>query len=444
MAGEPTLFEALGLPEVSEAMAARRRMRERAADLISEGEIPWPSRLSEARSQDDELGQCTGLPTQADIWGRTECLEEWAEDYLDQKSEEEPDEPWEFPWWLAAVIGAGWGVWELLDHPVGFDSGDIEWEIDGFEIDGIPWTVDKMHHPDAPLAARVGEMMLHGGKALPGPGSPDVFIGGERALTVSDAVAACPMANVVGIPHIPQPGSWQTTNGSVYVNGKPLLRHGDWFMEYPGGPNPIIGGMPSVLAGPEPRSVMVQEVQYKGLDFFVDDLERVGWTGGKITLKASVSWTYQDAVKGLAAIGLFHLGYGSPLLAPVTTWGAKRILDSMAKPKITHKSTVDMGTLFGETRKDFENPAPWGPRNKTTREKYQFELPDFGDDRSAEVDPAQPWPPIKKDEKGGWKWEPVDKGPEKLDEDVVDWGPFKWERQTHDANEAPKPWDDEE
>lgn len=398
MGTDTTLLDALGLPTPDDAALARARMRARVADLLSSDE---------------------------------------------PKTDEDEDDDDDFPWWLAAPIAIGWFVWEKLDHPVSFDSGEVDWAIDGFEIDGIPWTVETLHEPGPPFAARVGEMMLHGGLALPGPGSPDVFIGGQRALTVAHAVAACPRTTTLGAPHAPQTRAWTTTNTSVMVNGSPLLRAGDCAVESPGGLDPIIGGMPSVLAGPPANPAMVQEERYVGLNALVDGLEYVGWTGGKISLKASVRWSYQDAVMGLAAIGLFHLGFSNPMLAPVTAWGATLVLASMGKPEIDLKIEVESGTAYAETREDYERWGPWGTKRRTKRERYEFDLPDFYDERSAEVDPQRPWPPTKKDEKGGTKTTPIDEDSVRIEEDELEIGPFRRKSQTHDADAAPKDWDEE-
>lgn len=442
MAGETTLFEGLGLPLPDDAARARARTRERMGDLVRQGQVPWPSRLEEPPSPD--LGQCTGLPTHADIFGTTPCFEAWAEEHFPGDGDDEmpEEEDWDIPWWLAPAVAGGVWVWNKLDTPVGFDSGEVEWALDGFEIDGIPWTVETEHRPGPPRAARVGEMLLHGNRALPGPGSKDVLIGGQRALTVVHAVASCPCTTTLGVPHAPQ-RTWTTWNTSVLVNGELLLREGDWVLEAPGGPNPIIGGMPTVFAGPQAGPVVVQEETYVGLDLFVDDLERVGWKDGKITLKASVRWTYKDVVKGLGAIGLLELGAASPLLEPVAAWGAKELLASMNKPEVELLIEADGGTVFGDFREDYETWGPGGKKHRVKRERYEVDLPKYYDERSATVDPENPWPWTKKEEKSGTKTTPVDEDTVHVDEGGWDVGPVHKKTQKHDADEAPKDWDEE-
>lgn len=436
-----TLFERLGLPSADDGAQARDRTRERFDDLVRQGQIPWSHRLEEPPPPD--LSQCTGLPTYADIFGTTPCFEEWVrERYPDDGEDKEPeDDAWDIPWWIAPVIAGGVWAWDKLDTPFGFDSGEVEWEFDGFEIDGIPWTIDVEHQPGPPLAARVGEMLLHGNQALPGPGSKDVLIGGQRALTVRDAVAACPRTTTLGVPHAPQ-RTWTTWNTSVLVNGELLLRQGDWVLESPGGANPLIGGMPSVFAGPQAQPVMVQEETYKGLDSFVDDLERVGWKGGKVTLKASVSWTYKDVVKGLGVIGLAKLGTASPVLQPATAWGVKQLLASMNKPEIELLIEVDGGTVYGDFFEKYEVPGPGGVKQRVKRERHEVDLPKYYDERSADVDPVTPWPPTKKDEKSGTKTTPIDEDSVQIDEDEITIGPYRKKTQKHDADQKPKDWDE--
>ena len=429
-----TLFEGLGLPLPDDAARARARTRERFGDLVRQGQVPWPSKVGEPPPPD--LGQCTGLLTHADIFGTTPCLEEWVDEHYPESEEGEPeDDDWDIPWWLGPAVAGGVWAWKKLDTPFGFDSGELEWTFDGFEIDGIPWTIEVEHKPGLPRAARVGEMLLHGGKALPGPGSKNVLIGGLRALTVRDAVAACPRTTTLGAPHAPQ-RTWTTWNTSVKVNGELLLREGDWVLESPGGPNPIIAGMPTVFAGPQAKPVMVQEETYKGLDFFVDDLERVGWKGGKISIKASVSWTYKDVVKGLGVIALMRTGN------PVAVWGAREIFATMNMPKVEHLIELDGGTATADFLETYEVVGPGGVKQRVKRDHYELDLPKFYDKRSAEVDLENPFPWTKKDEKSGTKTTPVNKDTVDVDEDGWDVGPVHKRTQKHDASEAPKDWDE--
>ena len=203
-------------------------------------------------------------------------------------------------------------------------------DLPGFEIDGIPWTVERTRIPGPPMAARIADPLLHGGIAVPGPGSTDVKISGRGALTVEHVVGACPMPNLVGLPHLPQsgPAAWTTTNGSVYVNGAPLLRAGDWVMESFGGPNPIIAGAPLVLAGPPGAPCVVLEVTHLRLSEFVPGLERVGSLGGKFTVKATVSWSLRDMLGGAAAAAMAYAG------GPVGMWGARAMLGVIDGPTL--------------------------------------------------------------------------------------------------------------
>jgi len=427
-----SLFDALGLPGIDDAARARARMRERGATLIEQGRVPWPRTLA-SEHPERTLSQCTGLPTHADIFGGRSCPETWSRQ---ERPEDADDEAWDIPWWVGVGLGTAWVVWQLLDRPVEFDSGDLEWTIEGFEIDGVPWTVETLHQPGAPFAARIGEPMLHGGRALPGGWMPDVFIGGKPALTVAHLVAACPMTTSLGAPHVPQSLAWSTTNTSVLVNGELLLRAGDHAIESPGGPNPLSAGAPTVLAGPKADPVMVQEVTHVGLEHFIDGLERVGWTGTTISLKASVRWSLHDAIKGAAATGLIYAGVSSPLIAPLTGWGARALLTSMDKPEIALDVNVDMGSVWAQTRTKTESPL-WG--TKIEEVLHEWALPSFHDERTAEVDPEHPVP-TKKDEKGGWT---PKSGDTRIEEDDLGVGPYRRRSRTRDADEpAPESWEE--
>ncbi len=327
-----TLYEMLGLPGAAELGASRRRTQDAFAGLLGPPGSP--------------LEQATGLPAPPSMGrGRFDKgLEGGAASSL---IEDEGGRWW--PWGVAVIVGVM--VYEALDHPIE-ESEDLSFELPGWEIDGIPWTVDVLHQPGPQYAARVAEPMLHGGQALPGPGSTDVNIGGRGALTVSHAVAACPGTNIVGLPHIPQAGSWMTTNtASVNVNGVPLLRAGDWMVEHFGGCNPLIGGMPTVKAGPPARPCITQEVRYFGLP---GPLERVGSKGTKIKVTGSVRWNLRSVLATGVAGGLMVATGGNP----VGRWGAGLILKNTERPSIELEiegSSEHYADLRGELDGDGED-----------------------------------------------------------------------------------------
>jgi uncharacterized Zn-binding protein involved in type VI secretion len=93
-------------------------------------------------------------------------------------------------------------------------------------------------------AARVGDLTSHGIALGPGPGSPDVLIGGRPAWRVAD-VHICPLATGT-VPH----GSGQVVAGSstVLVNGRPATRQGDPIRET-GQTSEIAAGEPTVRIG---------------------------------------------------------------------------------------------------------------------------------------------------------------------------------------------------
>jgi len=95
-------------------------------------------------------------------------------------------------------------------------------------------------------AARVGDNTAHGTPLSPGPGSPNVLIGGMPAWRVSTDIHMCPLVNPGGVPHAS--GSVVVGSTSVFINGFPAARMNDQIMES-APPNSIISGEMSVLIG---------------------------------------------------------------------------------------------------------------------------------------------------------------------------------------------------
>ncbi|MGB9940950.1 PAAR domain-containing protein [Methanosarcina sp.] len=96
-----------------------------------------------------------------------------------------------------------------------------------------------------PPAARVGDMTSHGTPLGPGPGSPNVLIGGMPAWRGTADFHACPLSSGP-VPHaggVVVPGSV-----TVLINNLPAARQGDIITEA-GPPNTIVLGCPTVLIG---------------------------------------------------------------------------------------------------------------------------------------------------------------------------------------------------
>jgi uncharacterized Zn-binding protein involved in type VI secretion len=94
--------------------------------------------------------------------------------------------------------------------------------------------------PSAPMAARLGDLTMHGFPLVGGPASPDVFIGGLPAWRASLDIHACPRHGCgLTVPGEP----------TVLVNGAPAARASDFVAEVNGGPDVIALGCVTVLIG---------------------------------------------------------------------------------------------------------------------------------------------------------------------------------------------------
>ena len=423
MATAPDLYALAGLPGESLRDEAASRMREhfeRSVEPLRKADAWW-----------ERLGNQTGLPTYHDVFAGTDQFEEWVREHDpdavpddgDSENDDDDDDGIDWQKWLlrlGMVAGVVYYIYDKLDHDV-VVTEDVAEDIPGFEIDGYPWTVEKMRTPGPPMAARVGDPMLHGGTAVPGPGSGNVKIGGRCALTVDHGVGACPMPHVSTLPHIPMQGrgAWRTTNGSVYVNGAPLLRAGDWVIEHLGGNNPIVAGAPTVIAGPPGRPCLVQEIEYRGLP---GGIERMGSLGGKYTFKASVSWNMQDMAGGMLAAGLVALGDAFPLLAPVTFPLSRLMLAVIDGPTLEMEVSVEK-TFFMETRHERD----WNDDGVVDYVRLTRTTTTVTGSRSDSVVLSPRKPGRAKDSKeGGWEWDTD------VDVDV----------QFLDPDEAREPWED--
>ncbi len=95
-----------------------------------------------------------------------------------------------------------------------------------------------------PPAARAGDLTSHGTPLSPGPGSPNVLIGGQPAWRATSDFHACPIVEGVK-PHV----GGVVTMGSttVLVNNLPASRVGDIIAETT--PNTIANGCATVMIG---------------------------------------------------------------------------------------------------------------------------------------------------------------------------------------------------
>jgi uncharacterized Zn-binding protein involved in type VI secretion len=93
--------------------------------------------------------------------------------------------------------------------------------------------------------ARLGDTTSHGTPLSPGPGSPDVLIGGLPAWRVGLDFHACPLLTGT-VPHVG--GMVAIGSSTVLINNMPATRMGDKLIES-GPPNTIAMGETSVLIG---------------------------------------------------------------------------------------------------------------------------------------------------------------------------------------------------
>lgn len=94
-------------------------------------------------------------------------------------------------------------------------------------------------------AARVTDPTSHGTPLAPGPGSPNVLIGGLPAWRAASDSHACPLFSGP-VPHAA--GVVAAGSTSVLINGLPAARMGDTLVEA-GPPNVIASGAANVLVG---------------------------------------------------------------------------------------------------------------------------------------------------------------------------------------------------
>lgn len=96
-----------------------------------------------------------------------------------------------------------------------------------------------------PPAARLGDQTSHGTPLGPGPGSPNVIIGGKPAWRATVDSHTCPLASGPA-PHV----GGVVTMGSttVFINGMSVARAGDIITES-GPQNSITAGCNTVIIG---------------------------------------------------------------------------------------------------------------------------------------------------------------------------------------------------
>lgn len=93
-----------------------------------------------------------------------------------------------------------------------------------------------------PPMARLADQTAHGTPLAPGPGSPNVLIGGKPAWRIIADMHACPLSDGPK-PHVG--GVTVVGCPTVLINGFPAAKLGDAIVEA-GAPNAIVSGDPTV------------------------------------------------------------------------------------------------------------------------------------------------------------------------------------------------------
>lgn len=96
-----------------------------------------------------------------------------------------------------------------------------------------------------PPAARMGDVTSHGTPLAPGPGSPNVLIGGLPAWRATADFHTCPLVTGV-VPHVG--GVVAMGSATVLINNLPAVRQGDMITES-GPPNSVAIGEMTVMIG---------------------------------------------------------------------------------------------------------------------------------------------------------------------------------------------------
>jgi len=119
-----------------------------------------------------------------------------------------------------------------------------------------------------PPAARITDSTAHGAPLAPGPGSPNVLIGGLPAWRTLIDQHACPAVSISGADGV---GMVMMGSPTVLINNQMSCRLGDIVVEIPGlamGPaDPIIMGEMTVMIGIPGQGYVFQMAAQTGAPF---------------------------------------------------------------------------------------------------------------------------------------------------------------------------------
>lgn len=199
----------------------------------------------------------------------------------------------------------------------------------------------------SPMVATVGGLTFHGAPLAPGIGSVDVYAEGKPVFRMLCDVVTCPLATPlphgggVVMPMGPPP--------TVFVNGFAIARAGDAVMEVLGGPNPIMMGAPTVLAGPPAPPMM--SVDPKGRP--AED-ERPLWQRGLEWMDRQVEVDVRARADMHVAETAAKANAGGALSTEDKVLGADAHVEGEGKlMRVEGEIAVDV-TLFGYTFEAFD------------------------------------------------------------------------------------------
>jgi hypothetical protein len=221
------------------------------------------------------------------------------------------------------------------------------------------------------FAARISDPTTHGAPLAPGPGSPNVMIGGMPAWRAMIDQHACPAVSVSGADGV---GSVMMGSPTVFINSQMACRQMDIVVEKPGlalGPiNPIIMGCPTVIIGdagtpsggvfPPGTAPTTTDLQGNPV---VQSAMAQAWTDSQpsdpVNRHEEGGWIYMDTTSGQVHVVRAPAGAGASLNLqnPPTVPGSVLVAKFHTHPNPTSEGW-DPGPSAQDVRVDARNGVP--------------------------------------------------------------------------------------